>query len=102
VSERCPLSGGALAIESLPDICKKSCALLWEAAIKNYVEVDYYPEKPESNGDCSHELFEVVHSHEALQAVDDSSLRFYSTVDSCEGCETELFENIYRFDCPNN
>ncbi len=104
MSERCPLSGGGMAIESLPDVCLKNCSHLWELALKEQTpELDsYLGEILDELSECNHELYEVVHSHQALQATSESALRHYSLVDMCEGCQTELQDNNYTFNCPNN
>jgi len=103
-AEKCPLSGGAMAVESLPPFCRKNCAHLWEIAIKEQMSViDSYPDgNVDESEACNHELYEVVHSHEGLQPVDDSQKRIYSLVDMCEGCTTELQDSSYTFECPNN
>ncbi len=93
-----------MAIEFLPTTCLKNCSRLWELAINEQPpELDNYVGGiSDELSECNHELYEVVHSHEALQATDESSLRHYSLVDMCEGCQTELQENSYTFNCVNN
>ena len=100
MSERCPLAGGGMAIESLPDFCRRNCASKWEDALR--CQAGEYDDYNASTEDCQHARFEVVHSHEGLQAVDETAKRFYSLVDMCENCQTELYETVYTFECPHN
>lgn len=100
MSERCPLSGGGIAIEDLPVFCRLHCEEKWSEAVRTGVgETDDYGASTEF---CQHQRYGVVHSHESLQATDSSSDRFYAVVDKCEECETELMETSYIFQCQAN
>src|SRR5476649_172371 len=106
--EKCPLSGGGMEIETLPSFCMRHCGARWDEALRTQApEIDDYGptndlNRRDEDEKCPHERYGVTFSHEALQAPDTSSLRYYSIVDQCEGCETELRENVYTFDCPHN
>ena len=92
-----------MAIEPLPSICMRQCVEKWEEALKTQTpEIDDYEKMTVVDAECIHERYEVVHSHQALQAIDDSNTRLYSLVDKCDNCHTELVENVYTFQCPNN
>lgn len=100
MTEQCPLSGGGRAIESLPRVCMMQCAKRWESALTAQgADTDDYEASSEG---CNHEMHPVEFSHEALQAVDETSKRYFSIVDMCANCRTELQENSYTFDCPHN
>jgi hypothetical protein len=100
MSEKCPLTAGELRIDAIPGYCLSHCEPLWDKAIRTQVGyADWYDA---SKDDCDHEQHDVEYSHEALQKPDQSAKRVYSIVDRCAGCEVELMETDYTFECPNN
>jgi hypothetical protein len=100
MAEKCPLFSGEHAIDSIPEFCLKHCYEQWDKAIMHQVgDYDFYDP---SKDDCNHEMYPVAFSHEAVDRPDGSSLRLYSIVDMCEGCQAELGETTRQFECPFN
>ncbi len=91
MSERCPLSGGGHAIESLPSFCLKNCFDRWDRVYRDKPAiVDDFAEIEPNDSHCQHENLGVSNSHEGLATVGKSSTRVYSIVDKCDNCQTEL------------
>jgi hypothetical protein len=104
MSERCPLEIGELTRGKIPTFCLQHCAEKWDDAMHNQVGIEDSYENHENTGDeqdaCRHVNHNVDLSHEALYKLNESSRREYVLVDECAGCQTELREKSYIFDCP--
>lgn len=105
MNERCPLSSGSFPgftyQEDIPEICSRSCEVLWDAAISaGASDHEEYPDYIVSNPECPHPVTE--HGNSSLQAVAvGSSVRLYGTTERCMSCDDEIAEDSYQFDCPN-
>jgi hypothetical protein len=106
MSENCPLSSGAAPSfyygGEFPRICMRTCAELWDKAIKEAVgDFEAYADAGLiEDTDCTHTSSE--YSHDTLQATAiGSATRLYTTVEYCPPCETEISETTYKFECPN-
>ncbi len=107
MTERCPFSSGNAPGFSFggefPRVCIDTCEILWDEAVhKSEGEFESYKDAGllEETDDCEHSATD--YSHDTLQAVKIGSvIRFYTTVDYCVSCETEVSETTYTFTCPN-
>jgi hypothetical protein len=101
MAEKCPLSSGEHRIGNIPTECLHNCYLIWDEANRVQVgEQDWYG--VEDYEDCKHGQKSIEHSHEALFKQNETADRQYVIVDQCAGCEAELMETTYTFECPHN
>ena len=105
MSERCPLrAGGFYADGQIPEVCRQSCEVLWDTAIKlGQSDHEEYPDYilSEEADDCTHYSTEL--GTESLQAnPNNSGERFYGLTEMCVSCEEEIAEDSHKFICPNN
>jgi hypothetical protein len=104
--ERCPLrDGGFYYSERIPDVCIDTCEGLWDRAVttRQGRSHEEYPESilPEESADCSHEATEQGNT--SLQAEpDNNGKRFYGISERCLGCDAEIAEDSFTFQCPRN
>lgn len=103
MSERCPLDGTNAFYrgESIPEICRKTCEALWDAAVRTQKpDHEEYPDYILSQPECSHPSTEF--GSDSLQSSKNMpGIRFYGTTERCLSCDDEIAEDSFRFECPN-
>jgi hypothetical protein len=101
--EICPLLNEAESGNDVPSACLTRCFEQWDmAVVAGHGEYDIYKDVTADTNTCQHPEYQF--SSHALQAPERSAqpaLRFYTIVDECVTCDTEVGETVYRFECPN-
>jgi hypothetical protein len=101
--EKCPLKQGDfywIESKAIPEVCRTQCGDLWDKLPQSQAptETDVISQNCDDQSPCLHDIEAPDWS---LQKATESPRRLVGVLNVCMETGSELYAEMYDFDCPN-